>query len=330
MRLSVCMSVFNNGPFVDEAVRSVLAQTMGDFEFIIINDGSTDASGEILRAHAARDPRVRLVEQPNRGLIASLNHAIEISRTPWIARMDGDDVALPDRFGQQLAVLAANPDHGVVGGQHEFIDDGGHIFRQAYEYPETAEAFVDALEAAPLMSHPTVVMSRDLVRAAGGYRKTFAHCEDYDLWLRLSERTKLTSLPRLVHHHRCNPNQTSNRHLLAQKYGAAVAWEAYRERAAGRADPVVGLEVLPSLDQLDAVFGQRGVAARVAARTAGAILYSPSAVAGGGIPVLLEHARAGGAKGPLWRASLRLARAKRIGPAVALAAGLIQTAVARA
>lgn len=324
LRLSVIMSVFNNAPYLDEAVDSIRAQTMADFEFIIVDDGSSDGSTEILRRHAAADPRIRLIEQENRGLVASLNRAIAAARAPWIARMDGDDVAMPERFERQLRFVTEHPDYGVVGCQLELIDEGGRTIKQALDFPRSHDAFLTAMEWRPIMSHPAAMIARDLLDQLGGYRAIYRHCEDYDLWLRLSERTKLCSLEAVLLRYRFNPNQVSNRHLLEQKLGAAIAWEAHLARIAGGTDPLEGCEALPPPIELDRTFGREGVAARVCAKAAQAILYDVPALAGpGGVAMLVEHARRGGDRRPLWRAAVRLVRSGHAGTAARLLFGLM-------
>ena len=107
-RISVVMSVYNNAPYLAHAIESILTQTLTDFEFLIVNDGSTDGSGDIIDRLAAEDARIKPMHQANAGLIVSLNRMIKEARAPLIARMDGDDVALPERFERQVAFLDAN------------------------------------------------------------------------------------------------------------------------------------------------------------------------------------------------------------------------------
>lgn len=323
-RVSVAMSVYNNAPYLAEAIESILAQTFGDFEFLIVNDGSRDGSAEIIDAYAARDPRVRPIHQPNQGLIASLNRLLAEARAPWIARMDGDDVAMPERFARQLAFLDANPDYGVVGTSTHDIDEHGRL-RENHDYhPLNHDAFLAALDGGPLLCHPSVMMGRDLVRAAGGYRRAYKHCEDYDLWLRLAPATKLCSIPDRLLHYRRSGTQVSTVHTLDQQVNAAIAYIAYREREAGRPDPTGALEALPPIDCLDALFGRAGAAREVRAKVAPGILYSEHALRDQGFELLLRYVREGGDRTGLWRTAGRLvkigapARAARLAAALAV------------
>ena len=307
-RLSVAMAVYNNAPFLAEAIDSILAQTMGDFEFLIVNDGSTDGSAAIIDSFARRDKRIRAIHQPNRGLVPSLNLMIEKARAPLIARMDGDDISLPNRFERQLAFLDANPDYGVVGTSTHDIDEHGRLSLNEDFHPLDHDAFRAALETGPWLCHPSVVMRRDVVRAAGGYRAAFRHCEDYDLWLRLSEATKLCTIPDRLFHYRRSATQVSSAHVLEQLTGAAIAYAAHCEREAGRPDPTDGMDRLPPIERLDALFGREGVTREVRAKVAPNIVFCERALRGEGFPLLLAHIKEGGDRAGLWRTALRLVK----------------------
>lgn len=308
-RLSVAMSVFNNAPFLTFAIESILAQTFTDFEFLIVDDGSTDGSTEIIDRFALIDDRIRVTRQANRGLVASLNHMIDWARAPFLARMDGDDIAVLTRFDRQLAFLEARPEIGVVGTWTNSIDEQNRFRPDVDGHPTTHDAFLVALERGPLLCHPSVVMRTDIVRGVGGYHAAFRHCEDYDLWLRLSERTRLCSLPERLLNYRHSSDQVSSRHAVAQQVGAAVAWEAHRERIAGRPDPSLDWTALPAIDDLDAAFGRDGVSRAVRARVAPGILYAPSALRGDGLDLILTSLRENGhadRKNGMWRTAARL------------------------
>ena len=129
-RVSVAMSVYNNEAVVGQAIDSILAQTFDDFEYLIVNDGSSDRSPAILDAYARRDPRIRVFHRPNRELIACLNFMISEARAPLIARMDGDDVSLPDRFAKQVAYFDQHPACGVLGTNTNEIDEAGILMAE--------------------------------------------------------------------------------------------------------------------------------------------------------------------------------------------------------
>lgn len=306
--LSVAMSVYNGASHLALAIESILSQTFTDFEFLILNDGSSDASAQIIDGYAARDPRIRPIHRENRGLIASLNQLVKESRAPLIARMDADDICLPERFAKQIEFMAANPDYGVVGTWTSDIDEHGAPFHIAgADHPTDHDAFLASIDAS-MMCHPSVMMRRDLVQSVGGYHTAFKHCEDYDLWLRLAGVTKLCSLAERLVQYRHWSNQVSNRFAYTQQIGAAVAYLAYLERAAGRVDPTASLGELPTVSELDNLFGRAGFAEAVRNRVAPSIIYSEAALKGEGFPLLLDYVRAGHRSPLLWRTVARLLR----------------------
>lgn len=326
--ISVAMSVFNGERFLALAIESVLAQTFGDFEFLILDDGSRDASRTIAESYASRDPRIRVISRENHGLVASLNQLLHEARAPLVARMDADDMCLPNRFARQIAFLAGHPDHGVVGSRTIDIDENGAPYQlNSAEHPLSHDAFLRHIdENGPLLAHPTVMYRRQVVLDAGGYHAAFRHCEDYDLWLRLAHRTRITNLPERLLQYRRSDGQVSIRHAVEQSVGVAISRAAWRERLAGRQDPTERLEELPPIDQLDALFGRNGIGREVRGETARALLYSQPALSGEAFDLLLRHVAEGGRGRDLWRTVPRLVRfgepARAMRLAVALAGGL--------
>ncbi|MFN3500447.1 MAG: glycosyltransferase family 2 protein, partial [Pannonibacter indicus] len=171
--ISAVLPVYNGEAYVREAVESILAQTFTDFELIIINDGSTDGSGAILRELAARDPRIVLVERANGGLVSALNEGIERAQAGLIARMDADDVAMPKRFALQHARMEAEPELGVLGSFIRIMDKAGRTIRLG-DYPVSVAEAARFMEHGCPVAHPTVMMRREAVLKAGGYRKLFS------------------------------------------------------------------------------------------------------------------------------------------------------------
>ncbi len=308
--VSVAMSVFNGERFLGQAIESVLAQTFADFEFLILDDGSRDGTRQIIESYAARDSRIRRLFRENRGLVASLNELLAQAQAPLIARMDADDICMPERFARQIAFLADHPDHGVVGTWAEDIDEHDQPYPlKVPHHPASHEGFLDAIERGhPLLCHPAVMFRKDLVLGVGGYHRAFRHCEDLDLWLRLASITKLCSLPERLIRYRHYAQQVSSRHATEQQIGAAVALLAYRERQAGRPDPTAAIDRLPPIDELDALFGRDGVARAVRARVAPGLLYSRAGLRDEGFDLLCRHIREGGSRAGVWRTVARLIR----------------------
>lgn len=217
-QITVLMPVYNAGAFLREAIQSILVQTVPDFEFVIINDGSTDSTPSILAEYEALDTRVLVVHQENRGLVAALNRGIEIARAPYIARMDADDRSLPHRFSRQLEAIEGDSTLFAVGGQIRCIDSVGRPTRQHTWLPVGKHAtriFNHQLRGVPI-AHPTAFIRTAALKAIGGYREAFRHAEDSDLWLRASERYEVDNLPVPVLEYRVHPGGVSNIHRHQQ------------------------------------------------------------------------------------------------------------------
>lgn len=321
--LSVAMSVYNGQSHLVLAIESILTQTFADFEFLILNDGSSDASRDIIDSYAAKDSRIRAIHRENKGLVVSLNQLVDEARAPLIARMDADDICLADRFEKQMAFLTAHPDHGVLGTWTADIDEHGEPYPiKGADHPTSHEAFIASIGKGSMMCHPSVIMRRELVQSVGGYHQAFKHCEDFDLWLRLATKTKMCSLPERLVRYRHWTNQVSNRHAYVQQVGAAISLLAYRERIAGRPDPTQTLAELPPLDDLDALFGRDGVGKEVRAHVAPTMLYAEAALKGNGYQLLVDYIKEGGKTPGLWRTAARLVRIGEPSRAVALAVTL--------
>ena len=328
--LSVAMSVYNGERFLVEAIDSILAQTFGDFEFLVLDDGSTDGTADIIRDYAVRDARVRPIIRENRGLVASLNQLLAEARAPIVARMDADDNAAPERFATQLAFLAENPDHGVVGCWSLDMDENGAPYKAGgRDHPVTHEDLLHNIRhGGPLLCHPSVMYRRDLVLGAGGYHAAFRHCEDLDLWLRLASITRIANIPVRLIRYRHYMGQVSKRHATEQAVGAAIAYEAWAARDAGRADPTEHLDRLPPLDELNALFGDAGVTKRVCERVTNGILHSPIALRDEGFDIVVRHIRGGGTRHGMWRTVARLMKLGEPRRALKLSAALASTLTA--
>ena len=308
--ISVITSVYNGAAYLAEAIDSVLRQSFADFEFLILDDGSTDASAAIIREHAARDARIRPIFRENRGLVASLNQLLAEARAPLVARMDADDICHPERFRQQKQFLDEHGDYGALGTRCEDIDQHGQPWPLAYPpHPLTHDAFLLAIERGePLLCHPSAMYRRELVLGIGGYRPAFRHCEDYDLWLRLARVTRLGNLAQPLLRYRHYSDQVSSRHATAIQTGAAIAKLCYDEARSARPDPVATLPALPAVDDLDTVFGREGVARAVRAVVAPRLLHAPTALRDEGFGLILRHVRDGQRPEGIWRTVARLLR----------------------
>jgi glycosyltransferase involved in cell wall biosynthesis len=225
------MAVHNAERYVGEAVESILRQTFTDFEFLIIDDGSTDRSPEILGRYAARDRRIHLKSRPNTGYTVALNELVEGAVGEMLARMDADDVALPERLGRQVAFLREHPEVVCVGSAVQFIDADGKILRAGHPGMDHEEIQERTLAGDCALNHPSVMMRRAPVQAVGGYRPEFEPAEDLDLWLRLGEVGRLVNLSETLMQYRQHAASFSEQYqrLQLERSGAAVA-AAHRRR----------------------------------------------------------------------------------------------------
>jgi hypothetical protein len=255
----VVMPVRDGERFVEEAVGSILGQTLADLELIAVDDGSTDRTPALLAEAAQRDDRIRVRRQAPGGLTAALNAGCALARAPVIARMDSDDVALTDRLERQAKYLDAHPDVALLGGGIVLVDEDG---REIDREPGRAELdFMARYE----LTHASVAMRTDAFRRLGGYR--LDQSEDYDLWLRFEERHGVAALAEPVIRYRLHPGQFSVVELERQALGFLCVREAARARRSGQPDPLDGVERLDE-EMLGRLGVSRGELDRIVIRDA--------------------------------------------------------------
>ncbi|MBX7457694.1 glycosyltransferase [Qipengyuania sp. 1NDH17] len=225
-RLSVVMAVWNAEKHLAEAIDSVLGQTMGDFEFIIVDDNSSDSTADILAGYAARDVRVVILRNDeNLGPYPSANRALEAAKAPLIARMDGDDICEPDRFEKQLAFLDANPDHLLVGCSYISIDEDGHeqfVRRNPMDW-RVAGWFTRFRMP---MVHPGFCFRAQLPDGTPvRYDTSLRYSRDYELAGRLAKAGKIALLPDILVRYRMHSSNISMSAPGEQDaFARAVAW----------------------------------------------------------------------------------------------------------
>lgn len=189
--LSVVMPVHNALPYLDRAIESILTQTFSDFEFVMLDDASTDGSSERLREWAAKDGRIRLIRaEANLGPVASSRKAAGEATAPIVARMDADDVSLPTRLQEQVEVLERHADIGMVGCLSDTIDLQGKTIRRAETWR--------LLRQSPMVpfAHSAMMYRRDVFERAGGYRDGTEYWEDQDLAMRMAQLCAIAVIPR--------------------------------------------------------------------------------------------------------------------------------------
>lgn len=218
------MPVYNGGSYLAAAIESMLGQSYADFELLIIDDASTDCSAAVAMSFA--DQRIRLLANPaNLGLIATLNVGLAAARGDYVARMDQDDISMPSRLERQVEFLDRSPDIGVLGTGFRLIDSAGAAGTVVL-LPANPALIQWSIALFSPLAHPTVMMRRELVLSLGGYRAEAVHCEDYDLWWRASQATKLANLQEvLLHLRKHDSNYTAQFASAHNKNGCHVCAE---------------------------------------------------------------------------------------------------------
>ncbi len=244
--VSVAMVTRNVERFLPEAIESILNQTFRDLEFVIVDFGSTDRSKSIISGYQSKDPRIKFHEIPSCTLSEARNASCRLSAGPYIAFMDADDIALPDRLACPLEFLEKHPEVGIVGGDHEWFGHTGQVLRTDH-YPSSDSEIREALLSACPFSLPTVVIRREIFEATGGFRK-FAPAEDYDLWLRVAEHCMMANLPRVLLRYRRHPNQETRRNIRQVALCFLAARAAADLRRSGKPDPLNSVgEITPEV-----------------------------------------------------------------------------------
>ena len=201
--LSIVMPVHNAIPHLDHAIESILRQTFSNFEFVILDDASTDGSTERLREWASRDARIRLIRvEKNLGPAISSERVAREARAPTVARMDADDIAYPSRLEEQLKVLENHPDVGVVGGLWDVIDAKGRKIRE----PEPWRLIRRSVF--PPFGNGPMTYRREVFERAGGYRPECEFWEDHDLVIRMAAITKIMVIPHAIYQVRLSTTST--------------------------------------------------------------------------------------------------------------------------
>ena len=208
--VSVLMPVYNAAPFVAQAIQSILDQTFDNFELLIV-DGSTDDTPTIIEVFARKDARIRRLVQSDRGIVPALNQGIAAARGTYIARMDADDVSVRARLAKQVEYLESHIDVGVLGTGARMTDSDGAPL-QSLRFPSEHWMLRWSMCFYSPIIHPSVMMRKQPLVAAGGYDSRMRYGEDYELWRRLSLVTRLANLPDELLYLRKHAENLSERH----------------------------------------------------------------------------------------------------------------------
>lgn len=239
-KISVLMSVRNGLPYLKQTVTSILAQSFSDFEFVMVDNCSTDGSRDYLQDMARQDKRIRLfLNERDLGHSGGLNRGLAECRGEWIARIDADDVALPDRLARQAAFVQAHPEVAVTCCLAYYINARGERRGKTFLEITTVEKFREYMarnEAIGLL-HPGVLMRRDAVLAVGGYREQFGGANDIDLWARISERHIILVQPEYLMEYRIHGAAISSGKFLDSRLKYEWVRACTLARRADRAEP---------------------------------------------------------------------------------------------
>jgi glycosyltransferase involved in cell wall biosynthesis len=252
--VSVVMPAFNTSLYIDDAVRSVMEQSLRDIELIIVDDGSMDGTREIAQSYAKIDGRIKVLCQEHRGLIRSLNRGCGLAMGRYIARLDSDDRAMSSRLAEQVQYIE-NQQLGLLGGGVECIDeDGNGIF--TLQLPSCREGLRDFMMLNNYIAHTTVMFRREIFDDLGGYRTQFKDAEDYDLFLRVGDKYEIDNLSTIICQYRLHGGQVSVRNASQQIISSIGARLAAWERRRNQSEPfwkgeVVSREDLTSLGVSD-------------------------------------------------------------------------------
>lgn len=223
-RVAVVIPTHDRRDFVAEAVASVLGQTAGDLELVVVDDGSTDGTAEVLQA-CFSDSRLRVVTQENRGVSAARNRGAAETAAPWLAFLDSDDQWLPDKLARQLAVLGEEPDQVACYTDEIWFRRGRWANPRNIHRKHSGWIFEACLPLC-IISPSSILLARAVFDALGGFDETMPACEDYDLWLRLTARHPVRFVPeRLIVKRNGHPGQLSQAHWGLDRFRVRALWK---------------------------------------------------------------------------------------------------------
>jgi glycosyltransferase involved in cell wall biosynthesis len=240
--VSVLMGVYNGERYVRDAIDSILGQTFPDFEFLVINDGSTDATRSIVSAY--RDPRIRLIDnETNIGLTRTLNRGMQLAKGAFVARQDADDVSEPERLGRQVAFMERHPELALLGSWYREISADGRVQRRLRLPTEQAELQWALLFYCPFVHSGVMLRKAHFLEEIGCYDEKFQYAQDHELWFRTSRQKPLRNLPEYLVRYRMNPHSMTETYGELTNEGAWLCAAAVAELLGWAADDLAANQV---------------------------------------------------------------------------------------
>ncbi len=229
--VSVVMAVYNTERYLVQAVESILGQTFRDFEFVIIDDGSTDRSLKILQKYAATDDRIHLISRENRGIPKTRNELLAHSTGEFIAVMDSDDIAMPDRLARQVEFLRQHPEVVCVGSAQDRVDEAGRLLFTQVEPEEDLEIQQWMLRGYTSINNPSAMIRRAAIVKVGGYDESLPQAEDLDFFLKLGEIGKLANFKEsLIQYRQHQQSISETKQCNAIEWGRKACERAWQRR----------------------------------------------------------------------------------------------------
>lgn len=225
--ISVVMPCYNAECYIEESIKSILNQTFKDFELIIVDDGSTDRSLEIIKKYARKDKRIRVIRnKKNMGIAISRNIGTKAAKGKYIAVHDSDDISLPFRLKEQFDYLEKNPEAGVVGGYLQIFESESEKVIGIRKYPENDENLRNKIFFYSPVAQPAAMIRKDVFKKIGFYNPKYPPSEDLDFWFRLGEQYKFANLPKVVLKYRISQNSATGSKLkLMEKLTSEIRWK---------------------------------------------------------------------------------------------------------
>jgi glycosyltransferase involved in cell wall biosynthesis len=258
--VSVVLPVRDGERFVREAIESILRQTYADLEVVVVDDGSTDRTLEVVTSF--RDDRLRLFRQEALGLVVALQRGVAEARAAFVARMDADDVSEPERLERQVGLLRLRPRAGMIATWVAVIDEEGRELRREV-LPSEHEDLARRLLLRNPFQHGSVLLRRDALEAVGGYRADYGANEDYDLWRRLARSWELACVPEVLYRYRLHPaavTQTDPERIAQRERLRDELWRDYDPRAYDVRGTIARARAAEPAVRADLVADQRALA----------------------------------------------------------------------